>query len=167
MQSDIRLTINTKAMEAALDIISKSAANRAVMIAADAGAGVLKRALQEAAPRRSGATKRSITVRKAKVRSGARRIVGPSYKEFPLRRTKSGRIRVATKKTAAQAFGKHVPGRVAHLVELGHGGPHPAPPHPWMGPAFRKAAPAAERKAAEKLWQRISEAADRARAQAR
>ena len=24
----------------------------------------------------------------------------------------------------------------AHLVENGHGGPHPAPPHPFMRPAF-------------------------------
>ena len=24
----------------------------------------------------------------------------------------------------------------AHLVEFGHGGPHPAPPHPFMRPAF-------------------------------
>lgn len=24
---------------------------------------------------------------------------------------------------------------VAHLVEAGHGGPKPAPPHPWLAPA--------------------------------
>jgi HK97 gp10 family phage protein len=28
------------------------------------------------------------------------------------------------------------PAKIAHLVELGHGGPHPAPPHPFMRPAF-------------------------------
>lgn len=31
---------------------------------------------------------------------------------------------------------RHVPGNVAHLVEFGHGGPHPAPPHPFMRPAL-------------------------------
>lgn len=28
-------------------------------------------------------------------------------------------------------------GRVAHLVEYGHGGPKPAPPHPFFRPAVR------------------------------
>jgi len=28
------------------------------------------------------------------------------------------------------------PVKYAHLVELGHGGPHPAPPHPFLRPAF-------------------------------
>ena len=26
--------------------------------------------------------------------------------------------------------------KYAHLVEFGHGGPHPAPPHPFMRPAY-------------------------------
>ena len=26
--------------------------------------------------------------------------------------------------------------RQAHLIELGHGGPKPAPPHPFIGPAY-------------------------------
>lgn len=28
------------------------------------------------------------------------------------------------------------PSRYLHLVELGHGGPHPAPPHPFLRPAY-------------------------------
>ncbi len=28
------------------------------------------------------------------------------------------------------------PARIAHLVEFGHGGPHPAPPRPFMRPAW-------------------------------
>lgn len=27
---------------------------------------------------------------------------------------------------------------LTHLLELGHGGPHPAPAHPHMAPAFKK-----------------------------
>lgn len=28
------------------------------------------------------------------------------------------------------------PANIGHLVEFGHGGPHPAPPHPFMRPAW-------------------------------
>lgn len=28
------------------------------------------------------------------------------------------------------------PAKIAHLVEQGHGGPHPAPAHPFLGPTF-------------------------------
>ena len=31
---------------------------------------------------------------------------------------------------------KHVPAKIAHLVEFGHGGPHPAEPHPFLRPAY-------------------------------
>lgn len=30
----------------------------------------------------------------------------------------------------------HDPAKIAHLVEFGHAGPHPAPPHPFMRPAM-------------------------------
>lgn len=33
--------------------------------------------------------------------------------------------------TSRGAF-KHQPTKIGHLVEFGHGGPHPAPPHPFM-----------------------------------
>ncbi len=32
------------------------------------------------------------------------------------------------------------PANIAHLVEFGHGGPHPAPPHPFMRPAWQNSA---------------------------
>jgi len=31
---------------------------------------------------------------------------------------------------------KHIPAKIAHLVEFGHGGPHPADPHPFLRPAY-------------------------------
>ncbi len=31
---------------------------------------------------------------------------------------------------------KHVPANIFHLVEFGHGGPSPAPPHPILRPAY-------------------------------
>lgn len=30
----------------------------------------------------------------------------------------------------------HIPTKIGHLVEFGHGGPHPAPPHRFLRPAY-------------------------------
>lgn len=35
------------------------------------------------------------------------------------------------------SYKRHKKARHAHLVEGGHGGPHPAPPHPFWEPAVR------------------------------
>ncbi len=163
----VHATVDTKGMQAAFLLLSRSTQGRAVSIAASAGAGVLKKAFQAAAPKLSGATKRSITVRRVKVRGGQKRIIGPSWKRYPLRRTKKGKIRVATKKTMSQSYRDHIPGAVAHLTEHGHKGPHPAPAHPWMGPAFRNSVKAAQAKAQSKLWSEIQKGAQRARAKTR
>ena len=45
---------------------------------------------------------------------------------------------------------KHVPGNIFHLVEFGHGGPSPAPPHPILRPAYDERV-----KEAEKIGQDI------------
>jgi hypothetical protein len=31
---------------------------------------------------------------------------------------------------------KHRPSKIAHLIEEGHAGPHPAPAHPFMRPGY-------------------------------
>lgn len=49
---------------------------------------------------------------------------------------------------------EHIPAKIAHLVEYGHGGPHPAPAYPFMRPAWQstKARAFAElRRAAEEV----------------
>lgn len=43
------------------------------------------------------------------------------------------------------------PARTAHLVELGHGGPHPAPAHPFLAPAVATSKAAAEAAVADKI----------------
>jgi len=164
---DVIATVDTRGMVASFAALDRSIQGRAIRYATDAAAGVIKQEMVSAAPVRSGATKRSILVRKVKVRGGQKRVIGPSFKAYPLRRTKKGRVRVASKKTVSQAFGKHVPGRVAHLVEGGHGGPRPAPAHPWMGPAFRRSVKRAERKLQEKLWSEIRKGASHAATKAR
>ena len=46
---------------------------------------------------------------------------------------------------------KHAPARILHLVEKGHGGPHPAPAHPFLEPAFESTKAAATQIAGETL----------------
>lgn len=43
-------------------------------------------------------------------------------------------IKIGTQEQNAQAVGSYEPH--AHLVEYGHGGPAPAPPHPFIRPAY-------------------------------
>lgn len=48
------------------------------------------------------------------------------------------KIQVGTRTDGRPIF--HDPANIAHLVEYGHGGPHPAPPHPFMRPAWDQGA---------------------------
>jgi HK97 gp10 family phage protein len=66
----------------------------------------------------------------------------------------AGTIRRIPKRTGKMAAGTtmtfdnekcvgtvRVKGSIAHLVEFGHGGPHPAKEHPFMRPAFEENKP--------------------------
>lgn len=46
------------------------------------------------------------------------------------------RISIGAYERNAKEMGAYAPH--AHLVEYGHGGPAPAPPHPFIGPAYDK-----------------------------
>lgn len=54
------------------------------------------------------------------------------------------------------------PGRIAHLVEYGHGGPHPAPAYPFMRPAFDEQIKAMQNAVITSLAQSLAEAAAKA-----
>lgn len=51
------------------------------------------------------------------------------------------------------------PAKIAHLVEYGHGGPHPAPPHPFMRPAWDENKAAAQAAIADEITRGIAEVA--------
>lgn len=72
---------------------------------------------------RSGNLFRSIKI--GKVRERTRRRKGASGN------TAAKSITIGTHKREAGAYAPH-----AHLVEFGHGGPFPAPEHPFIRPAF-------------------------------
>ena len=76
-----------------------------------AGGTVVEREIRGKTPVKTGLLKASIKVSGAKGKKGGRYVTIGSHKS-----TKGARH--------------------AHLVEFGHGGPHPAPPHPFVRPAF-------------------------------
>lgn len=79
----------------------------------------LVRAAKDRVPKRTGALKKSLGFRLRTYKSNVLAIVGP----------RSG--------FRTEVDGKpYDPIKVAHLVEMGHGGPRPAPAHPFLRPAF-------------------------------
>jgi HK97 gp10 family phage protein len=130
------------------------------------GASPILKALRAAAPRQSGATSKSIRMRRPKPkRKGTRLfVIGPVLKEFFFRRTKTGkRVGTSAKKAATLATAeKRNPGKYSHLVERGHGGPHPAPAHAWAGPTFKRVASGVHQRIAAGLARDIEAEARRA-----
>ena len=58
---------------------------------------------------------------------------------------------------------KHNPVKYAHLVEYGHGGPHPAPAHPFLRPAYDNKINEVNRIFNEEAWKNIRKEAERVR----
>lgn len=77
------------------------------------------KAAKEKCPKRSGQLKKSLGFRPRTYKTSVFAVVGP----------RSGfRTEIGGK--------PHDPKKIAHLVELGHGGPHAAQPKPFLRPAF-------------------------------
>ena len=57
--------------------------------------------------------------------------------------------------------GTHDPAKVAHLVEFGHGGSQPAPPHPFLRPAFEGGKEAARQAIIARLRKAVMQEARR------
>ncbi len=81
---------------------------------------------------RNGILKKSLGVKIASYETTVIGVIGPR-KGF---KTQVGvRTRGGTKSNVGDPIYED-PANIAHLVEYGHGGPHPAPPHPFMRPAW-------------------------------
>lgn len=97
-----------------LEAMGDAAKKNAIARALESGASPLLEELRALAPSRSGALQNALKAgRVASVR---------------------GRYTIKVGVTKDQGAARY-----AHLVEYGHGGPHPAPPHPFMRPAFELA----------------------------
>lgn len=86
-------------------------------------------------------------VMKNAIRAGGRAIRAAVIERAPIGPTGNLKANIVAKlvvykesETAALIiggkYGRYGKGAHAHLVEFGHGGPAPAPPHPFMRPAF-------------------------------
>lgn len=124
MKVDVRLT-GVSALTRKLLEAEPKQARKAMRKGINRGAIVLRDEAKNSAPVRSGALRKSIGIRRsAKVRGKrgwvAMAVVGPR------------------RKYASQHGEKTVePAKYAHLVEYGHAA-HPAPPHPFMRPAYER-----------------------------
>lgn len=104
--------------------------------AVNAGASPIVKAAKAKAPRKHGFLKKA---------------VGKKVKTY----RRGGRVAaiIGAKRDVEGMVGKQrkVPANYYKLVEKGHGGKHPAPPHPSLGPAYESTKQQAERAAAAKL----------------
>lgn len=138
--------------------------NMVTLKAINAAGGEFKRAAEDKVRAKNlvltGALEKSMRVRVARKRYRDRRVavVGPRsrvefFKPGKTKKLVSARLSALERDMAQAAWkARHVtdytrinPAKYAHLVEFGHGGPRPAPPHPFMRPAFAAKVNAAKR----------------------
>ncbi|QNN24337.1 hypothetical protein HED60_19355 [Planctomycetales bacterium ZRK34] len=106
-----------------------------------AGAKPIIASAKALAPRRTGQLRRSI---------------GVKTKAYTRNETVVGVIGPRSGFATVDDNGNRIdPNKYAHLVELGHGGPKPAPPHPFLRPAFEANKNNAIAQARKIMWQKI------------
>lgn len=118
-----------KRVQRLLAKVPKRLQRRTMQKALSAGGGVVKTATQTRAPKQTGLMRRVLKVLRVRVRFHKGYIayrVAPRSVKKPIARTKTGKLRVATRKRLqeVEAAGGRVryrdPSKYAHLVELGH-----------------------------------------------
>lgn len=136
-----------KALMRKLAALAKPSSVRRVMRPSiRAGCSIVNKAAKARAPKRTGALKKSIGVKIKSMRNGT--IwggVGP---------------RLGYEVTMPDGS-IHDPAMVGHMVELGHGGPNPAPAHPFLRPALDANRAIAIAKIATKARERLRKEAER------
>lgn len=99
------------------------------------GARLMVKAAKAKCPVRTGQLKKSLGFRPRTYKTGVFAVIGP----------RSGF------ETTDENGKKHDPKKIAHLVEMGHGGPRAAPPHPFLRPAMYETAGACASKIAAEM----------------
>jgi len=131
------------------ELASPKTLRTALKMAMNKAGGVVKGEIQSSAPSRYGYLGKSIRV-KSIVYEGGRAIavVGASRKY----QGSKGKFTRGKRKGEGRKF---IPGNYAHLVELGHGGPHPATPHPFLVPSYQRSKNAAVQAVSESIQKTI------------
>jgi HK97 gp10 family phage protein len=129
-----------------LDYVPERVERKVIATAVMAGAGPILESMRENAKKHAvtGLMAESIKARRTtrKHRGSALVVIGPTHMKRAFRRLKTGKLRgvgkkgVEKRKAAGERIIYRDPANYAHLVEGGHGGPHPAAPKPFMRPAF-------------------------------
>jgi len=119
-RTDVEL-IGDKQLMRRLAVLKNSTLNRVMRPAINQALTPIARAAKQKCPKESGALRRSIGKKTMTARQGVIGLVGP---------------RVGDQFTRDYNGEKRVPNNYAHLVEYGHGGPGPAPAHPYLRPAL-------------------------------
>ncbi len=111
----------TEELEAMAQRVTNTGANKALKEGAKPIFEDMKRRTLIDPKKKTGNLHKSIKVGRIIVRRRRDESKRPTYKQ----------ITIGTHKAEMKASAPH-----AHLVEYGHGGPAPAPPHPFIRPAF-------------------------------
>lgn len=125
-------------LTAGLRELARGVRNRVVRRMVTSASRVVLQAAKSRVPVQHGLLKKALGVKTKTYGSGTVvAVVGPRVDAKGAKKqrfkVKVG-IRTRGKNQGADVYA--VPANYAHLVEFGHGGPQPAPPHPFLRPAF-------------------------------
>ena len=141
--------LGDKGLMAAMEHMKLSSARKIMRPAINRGLSIVNREAKNRAPVKSGQIKRALGKKLGRTK-GKDRVSGRVY-------VRSG--------YAIEINGKpHDPAKIAHLVEFGHGGPKPAPPHPFLRPALASTQTRVKVEVTNKAKERLTAEAAKARA---
>lgn len=151
-------------MFATVNTLRKNVRNRVLRPAVSAGGQKVLTAMRRKCPVDKGTRKDGKPMRLLK------RSLGKKIKTYPGGGTviaivgpmKGFRTQVGVRKRTGTPFYQD-PANIGHLVEKGHGGPHPAPPHPFARPALEESKSAVLAVMAQKIGAGIEKEAQRAK----
>lgn len=137
-----------KQLDRLFEELPKRTAKRGMRQAANAGTTPILKAARAKVPVESGLLKQSL---KKKIKNYALSCVGIVGADRALEGEYLGR--------------KRVPAKYIALVDQGHGGKHPAPPHPFLEAAIDESGSAAQQAATDKLAAFIEKEAEKLRSE--
>lgn len=125
-----------------IENLKRSARNKILRPAINSAASVVLKAAKAKVPERSNAPLNIESLKLLKKSLGRKSKTYPSGAVVAIVGARKGfraQIGVRVRNGVKSKIGDPIyedPANIAHLVEFGHGGPHPAPPHPFLRPAY-------------------------------
>jgi HK97 gp10 family phage protein len=146
--------IGDRGLIRALEHMKQSSARKIMRPAINRGLTLVNKEAKRRAPKGAhGQLKRAIGKKMTRTK-GKDRVSGMVYVRWGFE----------IKKKGSKKGRMHNPAKIAHLVEFGHGGPHPAPPHPFLRPALSAKQSQVKTEVTSKARERLAKEAAKARA---